>query len=82
MDREVYRYRFEPDPPEHLRDPAIDLAEFLGDQRPTLRSICERLGTHSVSEVSRETGIPRATIYESLKKLRRSLGAGRFHDYF
>ena len=71
----------EADPPEKLRDLAIDLAELLPQLPASLRVLCERLKTRGISEVARETGLPRWTIYESLKKLRRRLRKG-FSDYF
>lgn len=47
-----------------------DLEKAIGDLPPDLRDLCARLLTSSVSEVSRETGVPRGTVYESIQKLR------------
>jgi len=58
---------------EDLRDLRRDMARVLEELPPDLRELCRRLLTSTVSEVSRETGVPRGTIYESVQKLR-----GRF----
>jgi RNA polymerase sigma-70 factor (ECF subfamily) len=46
------------------------LAGLPGDGRVDLRSLCERLKSASVSEISRETGVPRSTLYEAIGRLR------------
>jgi RNA polymerase sigma-70 factor (ECF subfamily) len=55
---------------EDLRDLRRDMAMVVEDLPSDLRELCRRLLTSTVSEVSRETGVPRGTIYESVQKLR------------
>jgi RNA polymerase sigma-70 factor (ECF subfamily) len=52
-----------------------DLERVLAGLPPELRDLCHRLCESTVSEISRETGKPRGTVYESIGKLR-----GRFED--
>ena len=53
-----------------LHDLIIDVNQVLESLSPALRDLCERLKTQTVAEISRDTGIPRSTIYESIQKLR------------
>jgi RNA polymerase sigma-70 factor (ECF subfamily) len=53
-----------------IRDAAIDVCRALDSLPPGLRELCHRLKTDTVLEISREKGIPRGRIYESLKELR------------
>ncbi len=46
-----------------------------------LRELCKRLDTDTVTEISRDTGIPRGTIYESIKKLRAIFEDAGLRDY-
>jgi RNA polymerase sigma-70 factor (ECF subfamily) len=55
---------------EDLRDLRRDMARIVDELPSDLRDLCRRLLTSTVSEVSRETGVPRGTIYESVQKLR------------
>ncbi|OGQ94899.1 MAG: hypothetical protein A2284_18825 [Deltaproteobacteria bacterium RIFOXYA12_FULL_61_11] len=55
---------------EGLRDLRRDMARTIAELSPDLRELCLRLLTSTVSEVSRETGVPRGTLYESVQKLR------------
>ncbi len=55
---------------EELQDLRMDVASALADLPPDLRRLCLRLATASVTEVSKETGIPRGTVYDALKKAR------------
>ena len=47
-----------------------DLNKVLAELPTDLRSLCLRLLTSTVSDVSRETGVPRGTVYEAIGKLR------------
>jgi RNA polymerase sigma-70 factor (ECF subfamily) len=55
----------------------IDLRRDLGrviDRLPhRLSSLCARLAVGTVTEVSRDTGMPRPTIYDALAEVRREL---------
>jgi len=55
---------------EEFRDLRRDMARVVEELPSDLRELCRRLLTSTVSEVSRETGVPRGTIYESVQKLR------------
>lgn len=55
---------------EDIRDLRRDMVRVVDDLPSDLRELCRRLLTSTVSEVSRETGVPRGTIYESVQKLR------------
>ena len=57
-------------PAEEAHDLSIDAERAVAGLPPDLRVLCGYLQTHSISEISRETGIPRGTIYESRKRLR------------
>jgi len=63
------------------RDLAFDLAELLQNLPEELRTLCERLKTQSVSDVCRETGVPRSTIYEWMKRLRGSFSERGLDKY-
>lgn len=54
-----------------LGDLSLDLRDALENLPPELRDLCLRLTTDTVSELSRDRGIPRATIYEGIKKIRK-----------
>ena len=47
-----------------------DLDKVIAQLPPTLQKLCHRLQTSTVAEISRETGIPRGTLYESINKIR------------
>ena len=55
---------------EELRDLRIDLAKTIGELPDDLRSLWNRLQTAPVSHISRETGVPRGTVYEGIARLR------------
>ena len=72
FDQEDYRLRTgaQSRPSEELNRLAIDVATVLETLPPELRELCRRLKAETVTEISRDTGVPRGTIYESIKKLR------------
>ena len=49
---------------------SIDLRSTISSLPPELSDLCERLQTMNVSEISRDTGIPRGTLYDRIKELR------------
>ncbi len=68
-------------PPSELRDLSIDVRQAIEKLPPELRELCRRLDTDTVTEISRDTGIPRGTIYESIKKLRAIFEDAGLRDY-
>ena len=60
----------------------IDLKNAIGALPPELRSLCNRLKTESVTEISRNTGIPRGTLYDRIKKLRVLFEDRELRNYF
>jgi RNA polymerase sigma-70 factor (ECF subfamily) len=59
---------------EEQRDLRADIEKVLSDLpdggRVDVHFLCERLQSASISEISRETGLPRSTLYEAIQKLR------------
>ena len=68
-------------PSEELNRLAIDVAAVLETLPPELRELCRRLKAETVTEISRDTGIPRGTIYESIKKLREIFKDAGLRNY-
>jgi RNA polymerase sigma-70 factor (ECF subfamily) len=55
-------------------DLRLDIDRAISQLPPPLADICERLKTSTITDVARETGIPRTTINDTIKKLREILG--------
>jgi RNA polymerase sigma-70 factor (ECF subfamily) len=55
---------------EDLHALRMDLRRVLADLPVDLRALCERLQSGNVTDISRETGVPRGTVYEAIRKLR------------
>ncbi len=66
---------------EDLRALRIDLKKALAELPTDLRTLCALLQTSTVSEVSRETGVSRSTVYEAIGKLRNSFDRGGLAAY-
>jgi RNA polymerase sigma-70 factor (ECF subfamily) len=49
--------------------------------RPELRELCERLRHMTLTEIARETGIPRGTLYERRSELQRIFEDAGLRDY-
>ncbi len=64
-----------------LRDLSLDVQKTIEKLPPELRELCKRLDTDTVTEISRDTGTPRGTIYESIKKLRAIFEDAGLRDY-
>lgn len=64
-----------------LDDLRIDVWRVIDRLPPRLRDLCERLRTQTVAEISRDTGIPRGTIYELVTKLRVIFEKAGLRDY-
>ncbi|WP_058868173.1 sigma factor [Chloracidobacterium thermophilum] len=68
-------------PASELRDLSLDVRKAIAKLPPELRELCKRLDTDTVTEISRDTGIPRGTIYESINKLRAIFEDAGLRDY-
>ncbi len=68
-------------PSDELRFLAIDMGFVLETLPPELRDLCQRLVAETVTEISRSTGVPRGTIYESIKRLRKIFRDAGLKDY-
>ena len=66
---------------EEKLDISIDLKILIASLPPDLRILCEGLMTKNVTEISRDTGIPRGTLYDRIKKLRKLLEDSGLRDY-
>ncbi len=83
LDQEDYLLRIgvEPRAAEELRALALDVAAVVENLPLELHELCRRLGQETVSEISRDTGVPRATLYQSVKKLREIFEDAGLKDY-
>lgn len=68
-------------PLDEMGDLTIDVREAVNRLEPGLRAFCQRLQAETVTEISRDTGVPRGTIYESIKELRDLLNDAGLKDY-
>lgn len=68
-------------PADELCALSIDLQRAISLLPPGLRRLCRRLQRETVTEISRDTGISRSTVYESIKKLRAILNEAGLKDY-
>ncbi len=64
-----------------VHDLSIDANKAMETLPPELRELCQRLKSETVTEISCDTGIPRSTIYEHIKKLRAIFEANGLKDY-
>lgn len=72
--------RADPDSAESI-DLHLDFERALSSMPANLQELCQRLVTSSISEISNETGIPRATLYGRVKEIRAHLDHLGFHNY-
>ncbi len=68
-------------PAADLRDLVIDVHEAVEKLSPKLRELARRLETQPISEISRDTGVPRSTLYERIKELRAFFGDAGLQEY-
>ena len=66
---------------EDRMDISIDLEIVIASLSPEMRTLCERLKSENVAEISRDSGIPRVTLYNRIKKLRKLLEASGLSEY-
>ena len=83
LDQEDYLLRIgvEPGAPEELRALALDVAAVLETLPAELGELCQRLKQETVSEISRDTGVPRASLYERINRLREIFEDAGLKDY-
>ena len=83
IDQEDYFHRMGwlSSPAAESRDLAIDVRRVLAGLPRDLRELCKHLQVKSITEVSRETGIPRGTIYDLRRKVRAILEESGLKDY-
>jgi RNA polymerase sigma-70 factor (ECF subfamily) len=62
-------------------DLQTDVESVLERLPPDLRELCEHLKSKTLSEISRELGIPRSTLAGRVKKLRRRFEDAGLRDY-
>ena len=66
---------------EEQRDLVLDLKKLLAELPPDLRQLCRRVESADITQVSRETGFSRATIYDRIKKVRAVFEDAGLRDY-
>jgi RNA polymerase sigma-70 factor, ECF subfamily len=62
-------------------DLAADIANIMAKMPAELRDLCRRLQSQSLTAIAREVGIPRTTLQESIKKIRRYFEDAGMRDY-
>jgi RNA polymerase sigma-70 factor (ECF subfamily) len=60
---------------------AMDLADVVAKLPPDLRDLAQRLMSQSPSEAARDLDIPRTTLYEKIRRLRRHFEDAGLRDY-
>ena len=58
-----------------------DLADVMAKLPDELRGLAERLKTRTKSEIARDMGVPRTTLNESVRRLRRRFESAGLKDY-
>jgi RNA polymerase sigma-70 factor (ECF subfamily) len=56
--------------PQHRMEIAIDVESVVSQMPADLQELCERLKTHTLTEIAQETGIPRTTLYGRVRQIR------------
>ena len=65
----------------HSHELTVDIRRVMVDLPQDLQDLCKQLMTKTVSEVSRDTGIPRPTIYDRMKRIAARFEDARLRDY-
>ena len=68
-------------PAEDLLDLKIDVCRAIEKLPTQLQELCMRLVSQTVTEISRDTGIPRATIYDRKKEIAAIFEDAGLRDY-
>jgi len=58
-----------------------DLARAIRRLPPRLAILCARLATDTVTEVSRDTGMSRPSVYDAIARVRKAMTDGGFEAY-
>ena len=66
---------------EEASDLMRDVADVLEQLPPQLRELCERLKHDSISDVARELGVSRKTLYRRLTRIRERFEKAGMRDY-
>jgi len=69
------------EPEANIRALAFDLAKALADLPPKLRRLCKNLQDTNITEIAREEGVSRKTVYGWIKKIRERLEDRGLHHY-
>jgi RNA polymerase sigma-70 factor (ECF subfamily) len=75
------RRRSHPRSDAELAQLKFDIAFVLSTLPPDLRELAEKLMRMSVAETARELGVPRTTLYESIRRLRRRFEIAGLRKY-
>ena len=62
-------------------DLAADIADIMAQMPAEWRDLCRRLQSQPLTAIAREVGIPRTTLQESIKKIRRHFEDAGLWDY-
>ena len=66
---------------EELAQLARDIADVMAKLPDELRELAERLKSQTKSEIARDMGVPRTTLNESVRRLRRRFESKGLKDY-
>lgn len=59
----------------------MDIEQIISELTPELRELCKRLQKQTVTEISEEMGVPRHSLYPSIRKLRCIFEGAGLKDY-
>ena len=68
-------------PDEEWKDLTEDVAHLMSQMPPHLRDLCRRLQNQPLAVIARELGVPRTTLQESVRKIRRRFEDAGLRDY-
>ena len=64
-----------------LADLAMDVRDVIAGLPPELGELAQRLKTDSLSQIARDLGVPRTTLADRVRKLRRCFEQAGLRDY-
>ena len=68
--------------PDCQSDLVDDVAGALADLPEDLRDLCQRLKESSITQIAKDMGIARASLYRRMEKIRAHFAATGLHEYF